>query len=135
MSPHFPYECSDEELQEKIAEYAERVQSSGTTGTLQWWPLLQLGLIEQQNRQTRRSNTTSRRVVHFALVASIASLLFTGVGVLYVRQAARSSERQIEMLEAVRQEAAGVRASIEKLQAAMAPRSGPPRAEAPRQRR
>jgi hypothetical protein len=48
MSPHFPYECSDEELQEKIAEYAERVQSSSTTETLQWWPLLQLGLIEQQ---------------------------------------------------------------------------------------
>jgi hypothetical protein len=63
MSPHFPYECSDEELQEKIAEYAERVQSSSTTETLQWRPLLQLGLIEQQNRQTRRSNTTSRRVV------------------------------------------------------------------------
>jgi hypothetical protein len=46
MSPHFPYECSDDELQEKIAEYAERVQSRGTT--LRWWPLLQLGLIEQQ---------------------------------------------------------------------------------------
>ena len=92
--------------------------------SMRWGPLVQIGMNEQQNRETRRSNKTSRRVASVALVVSAASLLFTGIAVHYARAAAQSTERwekcQNEQLEGLRREAATARVSLGKLEATMA---------------
>src|SRR5439155_6168616 len=98
---HFPHECTDEELRAKIDEYAQPLQSGGTTESMRWAPLLQLGLNEQHNRAARRLaderqeeaqrlNATSRRAANVALAVSVASLVFTGVAAYDARDASRS---------------------------------------------
>ena len=95
---------------------------------MRWGPLVQLGLSELQNRETRKSNETSRRVANAALAVSAASLLFTGAAVYYARDAANSGTRwereQLQRLDALRQEVTAARASLEKVLAATPGRSG-----------
>lgn len=121
----YPFGLSDSELQAKVKEFTEKLAGGDT---VRWAPLVQLGLSELQNRETRRSNTMSRRVANAALAVSVGALVFTGAAVYYARDAARSSERwerrQAEQLEALRQDAAGTRTAVEQLQREMAARRG-----------
>ena len=122
--------CTDGELRAAITDLSRELyeSSASTTGSMRWAPLLQVAMNEQQNRETRRSNTTSRRVAYGAVAVSVASLIFTGAAVHYAREATRSSERwereQIRRLDNILEEVSAARVSIAKLEAAMAAQRG-----------
>src|SRR5262249_8085054 len=99
------------------------LQQGGVQESMRWGPMLQLGLYEQQNRATRRSNEKAEqiaasgvqiadkavKIAKVTLWVAIVSLVFTSVAGYYAWQATRSSDRgearQFEQLEALRREA------------------------------
>ena len=121
VSEDYPFGLGNSELQAELNRLAGRLAGGDTA---RWGPLLQLGLSELQNRETRRSNMTSRRIAYAALSVSIFSLVVTGVAAYFAHGAAQTSARweirQSGQLEALRQEAVGTRVNLENLVATAA---------------
>lgn len=108
----YPHGMKDEEIEGAIKEYSAEIHSSkaNMNTVLQFSPLIQLGQLELQRRQTKRVTTLS-------VIFSIVSLLVAGSALFVSFYSSRASSRwersQINLLKELKAEASNISPNLE----------------------
>ncbi len=112
INSQYPHGMKDKEIAEAIKEYSIEIHNSkaNINTVMQFSPLIQLGQIELQGRQTKRVTTLS-------IVVSIVSLLIAGLA-LYVslsssRVSSQWEESQINLLRELKIETSNISQKLE----------------------
>lgn len=106
--PNYPHGFTDEEIQDYIAECAQYIVAAKNhvNGIAMWTPLMQLGTLELQKRQTERQGVYTKLAMRLSVGVAVLALVISGLGLWVTYNAKQAStqweERQIAILDTVK---------------------------------